>query len=360
MLKLQLNKVNKYFDTNQVLKDISFEVEEGEFFVLVGPSGCGKSTILRMIAGLEEVSSGEIYIEGVKVNDLPPKQRDVAMVFQNYALYPHLSVFENLAFPLRLKGFQKEEIKKRVFETADILGIGAFLQRKPKAISGGERQRVALGRAMVRKPRLFLFDEPLSNLDAMLRVQMRGELLKLHKKLNTSILYVTHDQLEAMTLGQRILVLKEGKIQQIGTPFELYNFPSNIFVASFLGTPSMNLLKGKLASSFEFVLEGNYKLLIPERYRKELNEYLGKELYLGIRPEEIYISKGNGGIRLELEQIEPTGGEIFLYFSMGDKKIAVKEKYQENLSVGNSLGLSFNLDKALFFDIDKGVNILRS
>lgn len=359
MLMLQLNKINKYFDKDQVLNDISFEVKEGEFFVLVGPSGCGKSTILRMIAGLEEATSGEIYLEGIKVNDLPPKQRDVAMVFQNYALYPHLSVFENLAFPLRLKGFRKEEIKKRVSETAYILGLGAFLQRKPKALSGGERQRVALGRAMVRKPKLFLFDEPLSNLDAMLRVQMRGELLKLHKELNTSILYVTHDQLEAMTLGQRILVLKEGRIQQIGTPFELYNFPSNIFVASFIGTPSMNLLKGKLASSFEFMLEGDYKLLIPERHRKELNEYLGRELYLGIRPEEIYISKENEGIRLELEQMEPTGGEMFLYFKMGGKRIAVKEKYKGNLLVGSLLGLSFNLEKALFFDLDSGKNLLR-
>ena len=360
MLKLQLNKVNKYFDNNQVIKDICFEVEEGEFFVLVGPSGCGKSTILRMIAGLEEASSGEIYLDGIRVNNLPPKKRDVAMVFQNYALYPHLSVLDNLAFPLKLRGYQKEEIKKRVTETADILGIKAFLQRKPKALSGGERQRVALGRAMVRKPKIFLFDEPLSNLDAMLRVQMRGELLKLHKNLRTSILYVTHDQLEAMTLGQRILVLKDGEVQQIGTPFELYNHPSNIFVASFLGTPSINLLRGKLNSSFEFMLEGNYKLLLPERHRKGLNEYPGKELCLGIRPEDISVSRKDAEIKLELEQIEPTGGEIFLYLKIGNKKIAVKEKYREDLSVGSFLGLSFNLDKALFFNPDTGKNILRS
>jgi len=360
MPKLLLSKVNKYFDKNQVLRDINFEVEEGKFFVLLGPSGCGKSTILRMIAGLEEVTSGEIYLDGLKVNDLPAKQRDVAMVFQNYALYPHFSVLENLAFPLKLRGYQKQEIKKRVLEIADILRLGALLQRKPKALSGGERQRVALGRAIVRKPKLFLFDEPLSNLDAMLRVQMRGELLKLHKNLKTSILYVTHDQLEAMTLGERVLVLKEGAVQQIGTPFELYNFPSNIFVASFIGTPAINLLKGKLTYSLEFIFEENYKLFLPQRWEKDLKDYLGKEIYLGVRPEDIHISTEKEEIKLELEQIEPTGGEIFLYFKMGGKRIAVRERVRENLFVGTFLGLSFNLNKALFFEVNSGENLLKS
>ena len=360
MPKLQLKKVNKSYDKSHVLKDIDFEVEEGEFFVLVGPSGCGKSTILRMIAGLEEINSGEIYLDGLKVNHLPAKQRDVAMVFQNYALYPHFTVFDNLAFPLKLRGYNKEEIKKRVFETADILDIKTLLQRKPKALSGGERQRVALGRAIVRKPKLFLFDEPLSNLDAMLRVQMRGELLKLHKKLQTSILYVTHDQLEAMTLGNRVLVLKGGTIQQIGAPFELYNFPLNTFVASFIGTPAVNLLKGKLTHSLEFIFEENYKLSLPKKWEKDLKAHLGKEIYLGIRPEDINISPEQGEFKLELEQIEPTGGEIFLYFKIGGKRIVVRERFRENLLVGSFLGLSFDLNKVLFFDFATGENLLKT
>ncbi len=360
MPKLQLKKVNKSFDKSQVLKDIDFEVEEGEFFVLVGPSGCGKSTILRMIAGLEEINSGEIYLDGLKVNHLPAKQRDVAMVFQNYALYPHFTVFDNLAFPLKLRGYNKEEIKKRVFETADILDIKTLLQRKPKALSGGERQRVALGRAIVRKPKLFLFDEPLSNLDAMLRVQMRGELLKLHKKLKTAILYVTHDQLEAMTLGDRVLVLKGGVIQQIGAPFKLYNFPLNTFVASFIGTPAVNLLKGKLTHSLEFIFEENYKLSLPKKWEKDLKTHLGKEVYLGIRPEDINISPEQGEFKLELEQIEPTGGEIFLYFKIGGKRIVVRERFRENLLVGSFLGLSFDLNKVLFFDFATGENLLKT
>lgn len=360
MPKLQLKKVNKSYDKSQVLKDIDFEVEEGEFFVLVGPSGCGKSTILRMIAGLEEINSGEIYLDGLNVNHLPAKQRDVAMVFQNYALYPHFTVFDNLAFPLKLRGYNKEEIKKRVFETADILDIKTLLQRKPKALSGGERQRVALGRAIVRKPKLFLFDEPLSNLDAMLRVQMRGELLKLHKKLQTSILYVTHDQLEAMTLGNRVLVLKGGTIQQIGAPFELYNFPLNTFVASFIGTPAVNLLKGKLTHSLEFIFEENYKLSLPKKWETDLKAHLGKEVYLGIRPEDINISAEQGEFKLELEQIEPTGGEIFLYFKIGGKRIVVRERFRENLLVGSFLGLSFDLNKVLFFDFATGENLLKT
>ena len=360
MPKLKLKAVSKYFDENQVLKDISFEVEEGEFFVLVGPSGCGKSTILRMIAGLEEVSSGEIHLDGLLINDLPSKQRDVAMVFQNYALYPHFTVFENLAFPLKLRGYQKEEIKLRVYETADILGLGGMLQRKPKALSGGERQRVALGRAIVRKPKLFLFDEPLSNLDALLRVQMRGELLKLHKSLKTSVVYVTHDQLEAMTLGDRCLVLKGGNIQQIGTPFELYNSPSNIFVASFIGTPSMNLLKGILTSSLEFTFGDKYKLPLPGKFEEDLKEYRSREIGLGIRPEDVRISAQSQNFKFELEQIEPVGAEAILYFKTGDQKLITRERFYENLHPGIFLELTFNLDKALFFDLKTGKSIFKN
>ncbi|MDH4222553.1 MAG: sn-glycerol-3-phosphate ABC transporter ATP-binding protein UgpC [candidate division Zixibacteria bacterium] len=360
MSELLLIKVTKYFDKTQILKDINFEVKEGEFCVLVGPSGCGKSTILRLIAGLEEVTSGEIYLQGIKLNDLPPKERDVAMVFQNYALYPHFTVFENLAFPLKLRRFQKDKIRERVLETADILGISSLLQRKPKALSGGERQRVALGRAIVRKPNLFLFDEPLSNLDAMLRIQMRGELLKLHKNLKTSILYVTHDQLEAMTLGDRILVLKEGTIQQIGTPLQLYSSPSNIFVAGFIGSPPINLLKGKINFPLEFIFEEKYRLSLPDKWEKILKDYLGKEIYLGIRPEDIHIATEKEEIKLELEQIEPTGGEIFLYFRLGEKRVVVRQRSKDGLCVGAIMGLNFDLDKVLYFDVNNGDNILKS
>ena len=359
MPKLKLKAVSKHFEKNQVLKDVSFEVEEGEFFVLVGPSGCGKSTILRLIAGLEEVSTGEIYLDELLINNLPAKQRDVAMVFQNYALYPHFTVFENLAFPLKLRGYQKEEIKKRVFETADILGLGQLLQRKPKALSGGERQRVALGRAIVRKPKLFLFDEPLSNLDALLRVQMRGELLKLHKRLKSSVVYVTHDQLEAMTLGDRCLVLKGGTVQQIGTPFELYSSPANIFVASFIGTPSMNLLKGILTSSLEFTFGDRHRLSLPGKFEEDLKVYAGREICLGIRPEDIRISTESQNLKFELEQIEPVGAEVFLYFKAGDQKLVTRERFYENLHPGIFLELSFNLDKALFFDLKTGENTFK-
>ena len=359
MPKLKLKAVSKHFEKNRVLKDVSFEVEEGEFFVLVGPSGCGKSTILRLIAGLEEVSTGEIYLDELLINNLPAKQRDVAMVFQNYALYPHFTVFENLAFPLKLRGYQKEEIKKRVFETADILGLGQLLQRKPKALSGGERQRVALGRAIVRKPKLFLFDEPLSNLDALLRVQMRGELLKLHKRLKSSVVYVTHDQLEAMTLGDRCLVLKGGTVQQIGTPFELYSSPANIFVASFIGTPSMNLLKGILTSSLEFTFGDRHRLSLPGKFEEDLKVYAGREICLGIRPEDIRISTESQNLKFELEQIEPVGAEVFLYFKAGDQKLVTRERFYENLHPGIFLELSFNLDKALFFDLKTGENTFK-
>jgi multiple sugar transport system ATP-binding protein len=360
MAKLQLRKVNKHFDKNQVLKDISFEVEEGEFFVLVGPSGCGKSTILRLIAGLEEVSTGEISLDGLLINELPAKQRDVAMVFQNYALYPHFTVFENLAFPLKLRGYSKEEIKLRAYETADILGLGQLLQRKPKALSGGERQRVALGRAIVRKPKLFLFDEPLSNLDALLRVQMRGELLKLHKRIKSSVVYVTHDQLEAMTLGDRCLVLKEGAIQQIGTPFELYNSPANIFVASFIGTPSMNLLKGVLTSSLEFTFGDRHRLSLAGRSEENLRVSAGREICLGIRPEDIRISAESQNLKFELEQIEPVGAEAFLYFKAGEQRLVTRERFYENLHPGTFLDLFFDLNKALFFDLKTGENISKN
>ncbi len=360
MTKLKLKSVSKQFDKNQVLKNISFEVQEGEFFVLVGPSGCGKSTILRLIAGLEEVSTGEIYLDGLLINNLPPKQRDVAMVFQNYALYPHFTVSENLAFPLKLRGYPKEELRQRVCETAEILGLGELLQRKPKALSGGERQRVALGRAIIRKPKIFLFDEPLSNLDALLRVQMRGELLKLHRRLKSSVIYVTHDQLEAMTLGDRCLVLKEGTIQQIGTPEELYSSPANLFVASFIGTPSMNLLKGILSSPLEFTFANKYRLSLPLEFERDLKEYSGREICLGIRPEDVRIRRESLNQEFELEQIEPVGAEVFLYFKAGDQKLVARERFYENLQTGVRTGLSFDLDKALFFDLKTGENLFKN
>ncbi|MHB8338477.1 MAG: ABC transporter ATP-binding protein, partial [Ignavibacteriaceae bacterium] len=247
MSKVQLKNISKSYESgNYAVKDINFEVDDKEFVVLVGPSGCGKSTILRMIAGLEEITSGELYIEDKRVNDISPKDRNIAMVFQNYALYPHMTVYENMAFGLKLRKFSKEEIKQRVSEAARILELEPYLERKPKALSGGQRQRVAVGRAIVRKPKVFLFDEPLSNLDAKMRVQMRTEISRLHKQLEATMIYVTHDQTEAMTMGNKIVVLKDGVINQISSPLDLYNFPANKFVAGFIGSPAMNFLKGKI------------------------------------------------------------------------------------------------------------------
>ncbi len=325
MAEVRLSNIVKSYGSNTVVDQVSLSVEDKEFLVLVGPSGCGKTTTLRMIAGLEEVTDGEIYIGNQDVTDAHPRDRDVAMVFQNYALYPHMNVYTNMAFGLRLKKFPKQEIDGRVKDVAAILGIDHLLQRKPKQLSGGERQRVAMGRAIVRKPQAFLFDEPLSNLDAKLRVVMRGELSKLHEKLETTSIYVTHDQIEAMTLADRIVVMNEGRISQIGDPMEVYNSPANLFVAGFIGNPAMNFIDVRVAeeSGKLCVKNSDIKLLIPERLRARFEKAKDKEAVLGIRPEHIYDRRikgdfeGGQPLNCMVEVVEPIGKEIILLASSG-------------------------------------------
>src|SRR5437660_6857216 len=294
MAEVALRNIVKTFDRTPAVAGIDLDIADREFVVLVGPSGCGKTTTLRMVAGLEEATSGEIYIGDQLVNDVPPKDRDIAMVFQNYALYPHMRVFDNMAFGLKLRKFPKTEIKKRVQDAAAILGIEELLERKPKALSGGQRQRVAVGRAIVRQPKVFLFDEPLSNLDAKMRVQMRTEITKLHQRLQATMIYVTHDQVEAMTMGDRIVVMNNGKVQQIDTPLKLYNEPDNLFVAGFLGSPPMNFIDGELkqerdAIVFKEMQGGTIQVRFANR--PQVREFLGKPMLLGIRPEDIEVAQ---------------------------------------------------------------------
>ena len=294
MAKVKLEGIRKVYDNDVVaVHGAEFEIKDGEFVVLVGPSGCGKSTTLRMIAGLETITEGHLFIGDLLVNDIPPKDRDIAMVFQNYALYPHMTVFDNMAFGLKLRKFPKEEINKRVRQAAEILGIEDILDRKPKQLSGGQRQRVAVGRAIVRKPQVFLFDEPLSNLDAKLRVQMRTEISKLHRQLDATMVYVTHDQVEAMTMGDRIVVMLDGHIQQIDTPLNLYDHPVNRFVAGFIGSPSMNFVTGEVAreDGLHFrALENVFTLPLAGQHETSLKYYEGKKVTLGIRPEDLYVA----------------------------------------------------------------------
>jgi len=290
MADLKLNHIYKIYDNKvTAVSDFNLHIQDKEFIVFVGPSGCGKSTTLRMIAGLEEISKGELYIDDKLVNDVPPKDRDIAMVFQNYALYPHMTVYDNMAFGLKLRKMPKDEIDKRVKDAANILGLEQYLDRKPKALSGGQRQRVALGRAIVRDAKVFLMDEPLSNLDAKLRVQMRAEIAKLHQRLNTTTIYVTHDQTEAMTMATRIVVMKDGVIQQVGSPKEVYDNPENVFVGGFIGSPAMNFFKAKIEGEY-VVLDDKVRLKIPGGKLKLLkdNGYVGKEVIFGIRPEDIH------------------------------------------------------------------------
>ncbi|MFQ5603079.1 MAG: ABC transporter ATP-binding protein [bacterium] len=359
MANVLLKEVYKYFEKEvAAVNNFNMKVEDKEFVVLVGPSGCGKSTTLRMIAGLEEISSGELYIGERLVNQVPPKNRDIAMVFQNYALYPHMTVYENMAFGLKLRKVPKCEIKRSVQEAAEILGIQNLLDRKPKALSGGQRQRVAVGRAIVRHPQVFLFDEPLSNLDAKLRVQMRTEISKLHDRLKTTMIYVTHDQVEAMTMGDRIVVMNEGVIQQIDSPLNLYNHPKNKFVAGFIGSPAMNLFKGKiLRDNGLFFKTANLQLRAPQNREKALSEYLDREIIFGIRPEDIYEASHTpeisapAALSLPVEVVEPMGNEIFLYFSMGKQPLVARVNAQSQLKIGQQADLVFNMVKAHFFDI---------
>ncbi len=360
MANVKLEHVSKIFEKNVVaVNDVNVEIKDKEFMVLVGPSGCGKSTTLRMIAGLEEITGGNIYIGDEIVNDIPPKDRDIAMVFQNYALYPHMSVFQNMAFGLKLRKFPKKEIEKRVNEAAEILEIKELLDRKPKALSGGQRQRVAVGRAIVRKPKVFLFDEPLSNLDAKLRVQMRTEISKLHNRLETTMIYVTHDQMEAMTMGDRIVVMKDGVVQQVDSPLNLYNNPINKFVAGFIGSPAMNFMTGRLKQDNGLIFdEGNIQLKIPENYHKKLSSYVGKKIIFGIRPEDINEASFTQQITSPavaeslLEVVEPMGNEFFLYLNSGIHQFVARINEQVQLSAGTKIQVAFKMEKAHFFDIE--------
>jgi multiple sugar transport system ATP-binding protein len=361
MAEVTLKNVTKVYEGGQVAaKDININVQDKEFVVLVGPSGCGKSTTLRMIAGLEEITSGELFIDNKKVNDVSPKDRDIAMVFQNYALYPHMTVYENMAFGLKLRKFPKDEIKQRVTDAAKILGLDDYLSRKPKALSGGQRQRVAVGRAIVRKPKVFLFDEPLSNLDAKLRVQMRTEISKLHQNLGATMIYVTHDQTEAMTMGDRIVVMKDGLVHQVDTPLNLYNYPLNKFVAGFIGSPSMNFIEGKLFADngLNFVSKANkLSLKLNNSFDDRLKNYVGKSLWLGIRPEDIYESdtykKGNlAKFDAALEVVEPMGNEIFLYFTIDSSQFVARIPAREKPQPNTKKTLYFDLEKLHFFDAE--------
>jgi len=360
MASVRLNNVVKIFDKDvTAVNNVNIDVEDKEFMVLVGPSGCGKSTTLRMIAGLEEITNGEINIGDKLVNDVPPKDRDIAMVFQNYALYPHMTVYQNMAFGLKLRKFPKKEIEKRVDEAADILEIKELLNRKPKALSGGQRQRVAVGRAIVRKPKVFLFDEPLSNLDAKLRVQMRTEISKLHNRLETTMIYVTHDQMEAMTMGNRIVVMKDGSVHQIDSPLNLYNFPVNKFVAGFIGSPAMNFFTGTIKNNNGLVFdEGKIQLKISPEQQKKLASYENKNILLGIRPENISEAKFVHGIKSPvkvpslLEVVEPMGNEYFIYLNTGINKFIARTSQHEEQAIGKSIDIIFKMENAHFFDIE--------
>ncbi len=361
MALLELKKINKIYPNGvQAVHDFDLTIKDREFVVLVGPSGCGKSTTLRMVAGLEEITTGDFYIDGVRVNEKAPKERDVAMVFQSYALYPHMTVYDNLGYGLKLRGMEIEEIQEKVLEVAKILELTPYLYRKPKSLSGGQRQRVALGRAIVRDAKVFLLDEPLSNLDAKLRVQMRTELIKIHERIseqfNTSTIYVTHDQIEAMTMGDRIVVMRDGYIQQVDSPKEIYNNPRNMFVAGFMGTPPMNFIKGTIGADGYFVAD-SFKVLVPEGKLKVLKDkgYIGNLVVFGIRPEDISdleivaTAYPNAVIEIKLDLVELLGAETNLYFTINHKHVVASIETKE-IKEGDTIRLAFDMNKCHFFD----------
>ena len=361
MATLKFVNINKIYDSKvQAVFDFNLDVKDKEFIVFVGPSGCGKSTTLRMVAGLEEITSGELYINDRLVNDIAPKDRDIAMVFQSYALYPHMTVFDNMAFGLKLRKIPKEEIEKRVNEAAAILGLEPYLNRRPKALSGGQRQRVALGRAIVRSPKVFLMDEPLSNLDAKLRVQMRSEIAKIQEKVGATTIYVTHDQTEAMTMATRIVIMKDGHIQQIGSPKEVYNFPANIFVGGFIGSPAMNFVTGRYIDG-KFVIEADktqrrIEVELTDELRANIQGYEGEEVVFGIRPEDIHIDGPiverypNSQADIECDVVELLGHELILYGYLNGQRITVKTSAIHDIQVHDKVRLTFDLNKAHFFD----------
>ena len=359
MAQVSLNNVCKVYPGDVLaVNQINLGIENKEFMVLVGPSGCGKSTTLRMIAGLEEISSGNIYIGNKLVNEVPAKDRDIAMVFQNYALYPHMTVQENMVFGLKLRHIPKQEITQRVNEAAEILGIKSLFKRKPRELSGGERQRVAVGRAIVRKPMVFLFDEPLSNLDAKMRVQMRTEIHKLHLRLQTTIIYVTHDQVEAMTMGDRIAVMKDGVISQLGEPIDVYDHPKNKFVAGFIGSPPMNFMQGKIIKKEGklYFDEGKIQVKLVEDMYKKMANYAGLEVCLGIRSEDIYdklfVSQAppENIVRVNCEVFEPMGSEVYLYLNTGRHTFIARVGAHDRPRVNQEMDVVFDMSKVHFFD----------
>ena len=367
MAEIILKNVYKNYGDIKIVKNFNLRIKDKEFCILVGPSGCGKTTTLRMVAGLEDITAGDIYIDGIRVNDVPPKDRDIAMVFQSYALYPHMTVYQNMAFALKLRGYSKKEIEERVNEAADILGISHLLDRKPKQLSGGQRQRVAVGRAIVRKPKVFLFDEPLSNLDAKLRVQMRAELKKLHERLQSTMIYVTHDQIEAMTMGDKICVMKDGIVQQIAGPLELYDKPLNKFVAGFIGTPPMNFFNVDIVKENDNLVlkEGSFDIHVPDFMKDTLVNFVGQKIVMGVRPEDIYdklflnIShQVTASFNATVDIVEPLGSEIYLHFNTG-KNIMVAKVDSNNKTVSNqSIELVFDLKKIHLFELDSGKTII--
>jgi len=362
MAKIRLVNLTKKFDRTNVVHDINLLVKEKEFLVLVGPSGCGKTTTLRMIAGLEKPSSGEIYIGDRNVTNLPPKDRDIAMVFQNYALYPHMKVHSNMAFALKLRKFPKKEIERRVQDTARILGIEELLDRKPSEISGGQRQRVAMGRAIIRNPEVFLFDEPLSNLDAKLRSQMRVELAKLHERLGITTVYVTHDQIEAMTLAHRIVIMYDGRIMQIGTPQEVYNYPQNLFVAGFIGSPAMNFIEGRVVQeqASSFVQSKDFKFPIPEDRVDRYSMAKDCDVILGIRPENIYCAKdkfpsqGHKTFEADVEVVELQGADQLLLLNWKSISLNVRVDGEVNIKPHEVSQFYVDMNKMHLFNKDSG------
>lgn len=367
MAKVLLKNVSKVFpgvkkksEVVWAVKDFNLEIPDKQFCVLVGPSGCGKTTTLRLIAGLEEISEGEIYIETRLVNDIMPKNRDIAMVFQNYALYPHMNVYKNMAFGLKLRKYPKKEIKQRVEEAADILGIMNLLDRKPKALSGGQRQRVAVGRTIVRKPKVFLFDEPLSNLDAKLRVQMRTELKRIHDRLQATMIYVTHDQTEAMTMGDIIVVMKDGVIQQVADPITLYDKPVNKFVAGFIGSPPMNFLPSRVSQKDNgiYLEEEGFNVKVPDNLADKLKDYVDKEAVFGVRPEDIrnkLTAKDplpDSTVEAIVEVVEPMGSEIFLHLRVGENRLLARVDAHDRSKVSDKVEMVFRMHRIHVFDKD--------
>lgn len=351
MAQVELKNVTKIYDKNKIIDDVNLTVKDKEFLVLVGSSGCGKSTLLRMIAGLEDITQGEIYIDDKCVNNVHPKERDIAFVFQNYALYPHMSVYENMAFPLKMRKMSKKDIDIKVKEAAEILNLTDLLQRKPRQLSGGQRQRVALGRAIVRNPKVFLMDEPLSNLDAKLRVQMRAEIKKLHKKLQTTFIYVTHDQTEALTMGNRIAVIDKGIIQQIGTPLEVYNNPVNKFVGGFLGSPSMNFIPSEIKDGCIRINNSSFNLT-----EEQKNKLLGnKQVLVAIRPESFNSLNSNFSFEVNVDISEILGNEQIAYFKTNE--ILSSAILPTNVDTSKPVKLSINTNDLLFFDVENETRI---